>query len=170
MEKEEYVRVRLVGGKETPKGKPMHFQKPGTIITAFGHDFTVQPNLELEADMHMDYVPQEVAAGRVFIVNQDSEKKHQITKEKATPSIEEPKMTIGADPSEVDDDGFSMDMETYFGTGSIDMLKRRLEKLVKEKVIEFIATRFNIKLSQGMKKEKMVEEAIMIVKAAKGDE
>ena len=149
MELEEHVRVRLVGGKQTPDGKQrMHYQLPGVQIPVYGHMFIVQDDLELEMDMHRDFVPGEIAAGRIIIVDKASEQRNEKDREaEATKAAADPKLTVGADPAQVDADGFSMDMMTYFGTGSIELLKVRLEKLrPKSKIIDFINSRYNIRL------------------------
>jgi hypothetical protein len=160
-------RVRLVGNDE----KYFVFDAPGTIVPVYGHNFTVMEGQVLECDMHKDFVDNEVAAGRVVRINVESEKKSDADRQAEIDTQKEnAKMLAGVDPSEIDEDGFSMDAETIFGVGSIDLLRVRLGKLKpKSKIIDFVSRRFNIKLAARLSKDDLVEEAIAIVQTALGD-
>jgi len=160
-------RVRLVGSDE----KYFVFDKPGTIVPVYGHNFTVMEGQILECDMHKDFVDTEIAAGRVIRINVNAEKKSEKERQDEVDSQKKEAMMIaGVDPSEVDEDGFSMDAETTFGVGSIDLLRVRLGMLKpKSKIIDFVSRRFNIKLAARLSKDDLVEQAIAIVQTALGD-
>lgn len=163
---EEFERVRMVGNDE----QYFVFDPPGSKVMAYGHQWDVMEGQHLECDMHKDFVDNEVKAGRVVRVKpKDVEKEAQRDAEVAEQK-KAPRMQAGADPSEIDEDGFSMDAETVFGTGSIELLQVRLEKLKpKSKIVDFVAKRYNIKLADRLTKEQLVDEAIEIVKTALGD-
>jgi hypothetical protein len=165
---EQFERVRLVGNDD----EYFVFDAPGSGVSAYGHKWTVMEGQYLETDMHRDFVDAEIAAGRIIRVKEkaldpeaEAKRQAEIDEQK-----KDPKMQAGADPSEVDDDGFSMDSETVFGVGSIDLLKVRLEKLKpKSKIADFVAKRFNIKLSDRQPKPDLIQEAIEIVQTALGE-
>lgn len=158
--------MRLVGNDE----QYFVFDAPGTIVNAYGHQWEVMKGQHLECDMHKDFIPDEIKAGRIVRVTPKDEEADAKREAEVDEQKKAPKMQAGADPAEIDEDGFSMDAETVFGTGSMDLLRVRLEKLKpKAKIVEFVAKRYNIKLSDRLSKEQLVDEAITIVQTALGD-
>jgi hypothetical protein len=140
------------------------------MVSAYGHQWEVMQGQILECDMHKDFIPDEIAAGRIVRVKARGEEAEVERQAEVDEQKKAPKMQAGADPNEVDEDGFSMDAETVFGTGSLDLLRVRLEKLKpKAKICEFVSKRYNIKLSDRLSKEQLVDEALTIVSTALGD-
>jgi hypothetical protein len=117
----------------------------GDTVRAFGHDFVMQPNGDVVCDMHKDFIPTEVAAGRVEVIEPGKPRKDEIV-----PELEE----------------FSFDPEDYFGTGSEDALKQRLTRKRKDLIQEFASTRLNVDIPESVANSKMIKQIGILAKAA----
>jgi len=117
--------------------------KPGERLRCYGHDWVVQPNGDAIADIHVDFHKVEVASGR-YIVLEDKPEPQTFTHD------------------EVPD--FTMDIETYFGCGDIDNLRKKIGYQRKDTIILFARSRLNITLPESMSKADMITEIIDLVK------
>jgi hypothetical protein len=118
--------------------------RPGEIITAFGHKFVMQPDGTAVCDMHKDFIPTEVAARRVEVV------------EPGPPRSEPVPELIQ----------FSIEIEDYYGTGSIDKLATELSRMRKELLQEFASTRLSVELPETMSNESMIKQIKNLVARA----
>jgi hypothetical protein len=117
---------------------------PGEIITAFGHKFEMQPNGECHCDMHRDFIPTEVGAGRVEVI------------EPGTPQPEEVPELVQ----------FTMEISDFYGTGSLEKLRTELTKCRKELLQEFASTRLQVDLPDTQPNNKMLKQIARLVQTA----
>jgi hypothetical protein len=121
--------------------------RPGEIIRAFGHDFIMQPNGEAHCDMHKDFIPTEVAARRIEVIEPGEAKPHEVVPELS---------------------GFTMDVADYFGTGSIDALTKQLSRLRKDLLQEFVLTRFSIEIPSNIPNPDIIRQIKNLCERATG--
>lgn len=118
---------------------------PGQIVTAFGHKFVMQPSGDVLCDMHRDFVPTEVAAGRIEVVEPGPPKKQEIVPELMQ---------------------FSMEVSDFYGVGDVDKLATALSKLRKELLQEFASTRLSVDLPNSIPNDRMIRQIMDLVKRA----
>jgi hypothetical protein len=152
----------------------------GEIITLYGHGFIVQYDRTLGMFMHRDYVRDEVASGRVEIVNppkralvksveealtlEDFIAKHKIK------SLDEIEETVSSDPDEpitaetivasLDTlAGFTMDIGTFYGCNDVNALFEKISVLKnKQLIIQFVADRFKVKVAPNAGRDDIIEQ------------
>jgi len=121
--------------------------RPGEIIVAFGHKFEIQPSGDAVCDMHKDFIPTEVAARRVEVIEPGEARPEEIVPELA---------------------GFTMDVADYFGTGSVEKLMAELSRLRKELLQEFVLTRFSIEIPSNIPNEDIRQQIKRLCERATG--
>lgn len=119
--------------------------RPGETIIAFGHKFIMQPDGNAVCDMHKDFIPTEVAARRVEVIEPGPAKPNEIVPELAE---------------------FSMEVSDYYGTGSVDRMTTQLSKLRKELLQEFASTRLSVDLPTTMSNKSMIKQIEDLVQRA----
>lgn len=119
--------------------------RPGQTVRAFGHDFVMQPNGDVVCDMHKDFIPTEVAAGRIEVIEPGPPKRQEVV----------PELTR-----------FSMEISDFYGTGSIDKLRTELSRLRKELLQEFADTRFSVDIPDSVANNKILDQIIDLTKRA----
>jgi hypothetical protein len=119
--------------------------RPGETIIAFGHKFIMQPDGNAVCDMHKDFIPTEVAARRVEVIE---------------PGPQRPQEVV---PELVD---FSMEIQDFYGTGSIEKLTSELSKLRKQLLQEFASTRLSVDIPGEIPNEDIKRQIIDLVKRA----
>jgi hypothetical protein len=119
---------------------------PGESVIAFGHTLTIQPNGEAHGDIHEDFVPGEVGAGRFRIVGDENK------------SIPAPRKDMLS--------GFGTEIKDYFGSNTLKDLYEKIKALKEEEVILFAETRLNLGLPASMSKDRMVKEISKIIEAS----
>ena len=136
----ETVKVKLI--------RTHYVGRPGQFITAFGHRFEIQPNGDAVCDMHKDFIPTEVKARRVEVIEPGE-----------------------ANPAEIvpELEGFTMDVSDYFGTGSVNALEKELSKLRKDLLREFVLTRFSIEIPTNIPNKDIVNQIKNLCERAKGN-
>jgi hypothetical protein len=118
---------------------------PGQIVTAFGHKFVMQRNGDVVCDMHKDFIPTEVAAGRVEVIEPGPPKKDEIVPELMQ---------------------FSMEVSDFYGIGDADKLQTALSKLRKELLQEFASTRLSVDLPGSIPNDRMIKQISDLVQRA----
>jgi hypothetical protein len=121
---------------------------PGEIITVYGHNFTIQPDLRAVGEIEEDFVEQGVAAGRFRVLGDESKQTTPLAKKELLES-------------------FSFEIEDYFGADNINEFIDKIKEFKnKNQIILFAETRLNLSLPQSMAREKMVEQISDIVRLA----
>jgi len=142
-------------------GYPL-FSKPGEVLDAWGHKFIVQPNGEAHADLHPAFIPGEIAAGRIQLVEGAKPAAAPVV-EKAPEPVKEPEPVV---EKEFDiDKEFPGTARDYFGCNNLAALNEKLRGLKKPHLAEFCITRAQIPTSADMGKSTMVIQACHAVEA-----
>lgn len=113
--------------------------KPGQLITCYGRQWTIQPNGDAIADIHVDFHEVEVAAGR-YIVLED------------TPKKEPPELAKKFEKE------LTTDINEYYGMKSPHKLRSKLGTLKKDDLVEFAQKQFNVTFPPAMSKPSMIIE------------
>ena len=142
--------------------------RPGKKFAAFGHQFEIQPDGSAVALVDEAFVESEVKAGRYVLVEDQFEE----NEPELDPVIDGPDRIIRNKkdaPSEVivenPLEGFSNDLNNYFGAGSIDELRKKIKALNKNKMQLFAEKRLQFILPDSMGKARMVTEIVKTIEA-----
>lgn len=120
---------------------------PGEHVSAFGHQFTIQPNGEAHALVDKDFVEAEVKAGRYVVI--DGRKNATMTARKDL----------------LQDLNLGFEIKNLFGTNDINKLTEVISDLDREQVKLFAETRLQLNFPDSLGRVKMVEKISEIVKA-----
>lgn len=121
--------------------------RPGEIVIAFGHKFEIQPNGDAVCDMHKDFIPTEVKARRVEVIEPGNARPNEIIPELS---------------------GFTMDVADYFGKGNIDRLMNELARLRKDLLQEFVLSRFSIEIPSNIANHDILKQIRNLCERATG--
>lgn len=123
------------------------FDAPGSVVRAWGRDFTVQTNGDAICEMSVETADAEAKAGRVVV-------------------IERPK------PAKSTSQEFSNDPSDYFGCESAELLRERLRGLSRTNLEIFAKKFLNLDIPGGMGKESTttaIMNATEAIAAKKGE-
>ena len=122
---------------------------PGTSHVLYGQRYIVQPNGELHCDMHEDYIPSEVASGRVEV----------LPGFEPVIIVEPPAQTKQIDLS----DEFPGDASDYFGYKSLEAFSEKIRSLKKSDLSEFCQKLIGVNITYDMGKSTIIHRAINTV-------
>lgn len=120
---------------------------PGSIIRLWGFDFKIYPGKKLCVKMDNDFVPHEVKAGHVREMTSPPPG----VVEKFVPEQKEVHVQISKEP-------FTMDFEDYYGSGSLDKLISKLERVTVPEIKSFAKKRFDVTFPINAKKVDILDE------------
>jgi len=122
---------------------------PGAIIRLWGHDFKIYTDKSLCMEMPNEFVSSEVKAGRVKVLNG------------LPPGIVEVDLNVPEHKKvrvELEKPQFTLDVSSYFGSGSLNQLINDLEKHTVEHIKEFAKDRFEMEFPARTLKADMLDE------------
>lgn len=144
--------------------------KPGDVIVAFGHNFIMQPDGTATMRMHEDFIPTELAAGRIEIIEKPVTHIKDPIKDANTQYVNIKEAQEQNSQNSELDSIFDFELDNYFGVGSVEKFRNKLTQLPRKELIEkFAQSRLQIELPQSMTKAEMIAELIATVKAKMPD-
>lgn len=118
---------------------------PGEIVTAFGHQFTIQPNGEAHALVDRAFVDAEVKAGRYVVI--DGRKNATMTAKKDL----------------LRDLNLGFEIKNYFGTNDVNKLTEIITNLDRDQIKLFAETRMDLNFPDSMNRVQMIDQISKIV-------
>ncbi|NIV99526.1 hypothetical protein GWN26_10490 [Candidatus Saccharibacteria bacterium] len=97
--------------------------------------------------MHKDFIPTEVAAGRVEVIEPKIPEKKEFVPELAQ---------------------FSFEVSDFYGSGSMDKLMTNLSRLRKELLQEFAETRLSVEIPDSVSNKRILNQIKTLVMTAHG--